>query len=295
MSTPFRTIALVGKPRNLDAITTHENLYRWLVHQGYHTLVDHRLSQHLNFVPPEDFHDLSSLGKLAELAIVIGGDGNMLGAARVLARFDIAVLGVNRGNLGFLTDLDPEHFEQALSAVLAGEYTKDYRFLLEAEVHRQGKIKNKNAALNEAVLHPDQVAHMIKFEVFIDDKFAFYQRSDGLIISTPTGSTAYNLSAGGPILSPSLDAIVLVPMFPHALSSRPIVVDANSKITLRVSPDNGNAIEVSCDSQVSLPILPGDEVHIYRSHFCLNLIHPKDYSYYKTLRTKLGWSSKHSE
>lgn len=293
MSAHFQTIALVGKPRNLDAIATHENLYCWLVNQGYRTLVDHRLNQHLQCVPKDDFHDLPTLGQNADLAIVIGGDGNMLGAGRVLARFDISVLGVNRGNLGFLTDLDPEQFETALSAVLAGEYIKDHRFLLEVEVHRNGKIKSRNAALNEAVLHPDQVAHMIDFDVYIDDIFAFSQRSDGLIMSTPTGSTAYNLSAGGPILSPSLDAIVLVPMFPHTLSSRPVVVNANSRIKLIASPDNGHAIEVSCDSQISLPIFPGDEVHIYRSTSHLNLIHPKNYNFYRTLRSKLGWSSQH--
>ena len=138
----------------------------------------------------------------------------MLGAARVLSRYDISVIGVNRGKLGFLTDLDPEDFKTELSEVLRGEYLEDHRFLLETQIHRNGVIKNQHTALNEAVLHPGHVAHMIEFDVFIDDNFAFSQRSDGLIISTPTGSTAYNLSAGGSILSPSLDAITLVPMFP---------------------------------------------------------------------------------
>lgn len=291
MAKRFNTIALVGKPRNPDAVATHESLYKWLTHQGYRTLIDNRLDNYLD-IPAEDFHDLLSLGAKADLAIVIGGDGNMLGAARVLSRFDISVVGVNRGNLGFLTDLDPDDYENALSSVLAGEYVEDHRFLLEAEVHRHGQIKSHNAALNEAVLHPGQVAHMIEFEVYIDDNFAFSQRSDGIIISTPTGSTAYSLSGGGPILSPSIDAISLVPMFPHTLSSRPLVVDAKRHIKLVVSPDNGSTLEVSCDSQVSLPVNPGDEVHIYRSPSLLKLIHPKNYSYYKTLRTKLGWSSK---
>lgn len=202
MTKRFNTIALVGKPRNPDAVATHERLYNWLTGKGLRTLVDNRLQNYLQ-IPAENFHDLLSLGDKADLAIVIGGDGNMLGAARVLSRFDISVIGVNRGNLGFLTDLDPDDYEDALQSVLDGDYVEDHRFLLEAEVYRHGQVKSHNAALNEAVLHPGQVAHMIEFEVYIDDKFAFSQRSDGIIISTPTGSTAYSLSGGGPILSPS--------------------------------------------------------------------------------------------
>ncbi len=292
MSTRFLTIALVGKPRNIDAVATHENIYRWLTAQNIRTFVDDRLVDHLPMIPKQDFHDLPSLGKKADLAIVIGGDGNMLSAARVLAHYDISVIGVNRGKLGFLTIIDPDNFEKDLTDVINGEYIEDHRFLLEAQIHRDGEIKDSYTALNEAVLHPDNVAHMIEFDVFIDDNFAFSQRSDGLIISTPTGSTAYNLSAGGSILSPSLDAITLVPMFPHTLSSRPIVVDAKRHIKLLVSPDNSCNLEVSCDSHVSLPISPGDEVHIYRSPSYLKLIHPKSYSYYHTLRTKLGWSNR---
>lgn len=158
MTKRFNTIALVGKPRNPDAVATHESLYNWLTSKGYRALVDNRLHNFIN-VPAEDFHDLLSLGAKADLAIVIGGDGNMLGAARVLSRFDISVIGVNRGNLGFLTDLDPDDYEDALQSVLDGEYIEDHRFLLEAEVHRHGQIKSHNAALNEAVLRRAGGAH----------------------------------------------------------------------------------------------------------------------------------------
>ncbi len=288
----FQTIALVGKPRNIDAIATHENLYDWLTKQGIETLVDHRLIDHLPNINREHFHDLPSIGEKADLAIVIGGDGNMLGASRVLARYDISVIGVNRGKLGFLTDLDPDNFKTELAGVLNGNYIEDHRFLLDTQIHRNGKIHAQHTALNEAVLHPGHVAHMIDFDVFIDDKFVFSQRSDGLIISTPTGSTAYNLSAGGAILSPSLDAITLVPLFPHTISSRPLVVNAKRNTKLVVSPDNKSTHEISCDSQVSLPISPGDEVHIFRSPAYLKLIHPENYSYYRTLRSKLGWSNR---
>ncbi|EIU7612801.1 NAD(+) kinase [Vibrio vulnificus] len=292
MKKPFNVIAIIGKPRDQQAIQTHRDLYHWLSSLGYQVFIDDRLSAILNDVPEEHFAGLVELGEKADLAIVVGGDGNMLGAARILSRFNTRVIGVNRGNLGFLTDLNPEDFQQSLKAVLDGAYIEEERFLLEAEIHRHGQVKSHNAALNEAVLHPGQVAHMIEFEVYIDESFAFSLRADGLIVSTPTGSTAYSLSGGGPILSPSLNAISLVPMFPHTLSSRPLVVDGNRRIKLLVSPDNRGTQEVSCDGQVSLPVSPGDEIHIYQSPNRLRLIHPKDYSYYHVLRNKLGWSSK---
>ena len=292
MKKPFEVIAIIGKPRDQQAIATHRELYIWLQDQGYKVYIDDRLNEILDDIPSDNFASLIQLGQIADLAIVVGGDGNMLGAARVLSRFDISVIGVNRGNLGFLTDLNPEDFHDTLSAVLGGDYIEEERFLLEAEIHRHGQVKSHNAALNEAVLHPGQVARMIEFEVYIDDSFAFSLRADGLIVSTPTGSTAYSLSGGGPILSPSLNAISLVPMFPHTLSSRPLVVDSKRRIKFIVSPDNRGTQEVSCDGQVSLPVSPGDEVHIYQSPNGLKLIHPKDYSYYHVLRNKLGWSSK---
>lgn len=292
MKKPFNIIAIIGKPRSQKAVQTHKDLFHWLDTQGYPVLVDERLKEILDDIPTEHFASLLDIGEKADLAIVVGGDGNMLGAARILSRFDISVIGVNRGNLGFLTDLNPEDFCSALDNVLQGQYIEEERFLLEAEVYRHGQIRSQNSALNEAVLHPGKIAHMIEFEVYIDDTFAFSQRSDGLIISTPTGSTAYSLSGGGPILSPSLNAISLVPMFPHTLSSRPLVVDSKRKIKLLISPDNRGTQEISCDGQVSLPVSPGDEVLIYPSDNVLRLIHPEDYSYYHVLRNKLGWSSK---
>ncbi|MDW2114715.1 NAD(+) kinase [Vibrio sp. 1731] len=292
MKNPCNVIAIIGKPRDQQAIQTHKELYQWLTSEGYKVFIDDRLAAILDDIPQSQFASLVELGKNADLAIVVGGDGNMLGAARILSRFDVPVIGVNRGNLGFLTDLNPDDFQASLQAVLDGEYIEEERFLLEAEVHRHGQIKSHNAALNEAVLHPGQIAHMIEFEVYIDESFAFSLRADGLIVSTPTGSTAYSLSGGGPILSPSLNAISLVPMFPHTLSSRPLVVDGKRRIKLVISPENRGTQEVSCDGQVSLPVTPGDEIHIYQSPNVLKLIHPKDYSYYHVLRNKLGWSSK---
>ena len=177
--------------------------------------------------------------------------------------------------------------------MLSGHFKSEHRFLLEAAVYRHGERKSSNLAVNEAVLHPGKIAHMIEFEVYIDGSFMYSQRSDGIIVATPTGSTAYSLSAGGAILTPKLNAITLVPMFPHTLSSRPIVLDADSEVRLLVSPDNqDDAMQVSCDGQVTLAVHPGDEILIKKSKHKLHLVHPLDYSYFHVLRNKLGWGSK---
>ncbi|MGL5948652.1 MAG: NAD(+) kinase [Aeromonas sp.] len=292
MARAFQTIALIGKPDHAGANQTLTCLYRELTARGLRVLVEATVGRTLA-IPTDVQRPLEPLGQEADLAIVVGGDGNMLGAARVLARFDVAVIGVNRGNLGFLTDLAPQDYLPSLDAVLAGHYKREQRFLLEASVYRHGEQKAHNLAVNEAVLHPGKIAHMIEFEVYIDGSFMYSQRSDGLIVATPTGSTAYSLSAGGPILTPNLNAITLVPMFPHTLSSRPIVIDADSEVRLVVSPANTDAaMQVSCDGQVPLGVLPGDEIVIKKSPHRLVLLHPQGYSYFHVLRNKLGWGSK---
>lgn len=286
----FKCIGIVGHPRHPEALSTHEMLYHWLQQKGYDVIIDTQVAQELKLENAQT-GNLTQVGKVADLVIVVGGDGNMLGAARVLSRYNIKVIGVNRGNLGFLTDLDPDNALQQLTNVLAGHYHEEKRFLLEARVCAEGQRTRIGTAINEVVLHPGKVAHMIEFEVYIDDRFAFSQRSDGLIIATPTGSTAYSLSAGGPILTPNLDAIALVPMFPHTLSARPLVISSDSQIRLKFSQTNID-YEVSCDSQLVLPIKEGDEVIIKRSRQKLNLVHPTDYNYFNTLSSKLGWSKK---
>jgi len=290
MNKHFNCIGIVGHPRHPTALTTHEMLYRWLCSEGYEVIVEQQIAHDLNLTQVRT-GTLAEIGQQADLAVVVGGDGNMLGAARVLARYDIKVIGINRGNLGFLTDLDPDNAQQQLAAVLEGHYITEKRFLLEAQVCHHDTPTRLSTAINEVVLHPGKIAHMIEFEVYIDEIFAFSQRSDGLIISTPTGSTAYSLSAGGPILTPSLDAITLVPMFPHTLSARPLVINGDSTIRLRFSHMRSD-LEISCDSQIALPIQDEETVLIRRCDYHLNLIHPKDYSYFNTLSSKLGWSKK---
>ncbi|OOF71190.1 NAD(+) kinase [Rodentibacter caecimuris] len=285
----FKTIGLVGRPRNDTNLQIHKNLYHWLSDRGYQVLMEKEVAQTLSLAQ-DHLADLEEIGRRAQLAIVIGGDGNMLGRARILAKYDIALIGINRGNLGFLTDIDPKNAYTQLEACLEqGEFFVEERFLLEAKVERAGNLMSVGNAVNEVVIHPAKIAHMIDFHVYINDKFAFSQRSDGLIISTPTGSTAYSLSAGGPILTPQLDAIALVPMFPHTLSSRPLVVDGNSKISVRFAEHNTSQLEVGCDSQIAMGFTPDDIVHIEKSHHKLRLLHIKNYNYYNVLSSKLGW------
>ncbi|ALO35583.1 NAD kinase [Colwellia sp. MT41] len=291
MAQLYTTIGLIGKPNHDGASATIKTLHDYLLANNYQVLVEHSVAQSLD-IKNMTTGKLTDIGEQADLAIVIGGDGYMLGAARVLACYDIGVIGVNRGNLGFLTDLSPNELIEPLAQILAGKSRSEQRFIIEAEVYRHGKLKSSNSAVNEAVLHAGKVASMIEFEVYIDDVFMFSQRSDGLIVSTPTGSTAYSMSAGGPILTPNLNALSLVPMFPHTLTSRPIVVDGNSEIKLILANDNHENLQVSCDGHVILSVMPGDEVIIKKSECSIRLIHPLDHNYFNVLRNKLSWGNK---
>lgn len=285
----FRTIGIVGKPRHDIALETHLAIYNWLKWHEYEVMLEANIATQLHF---HDGRTLDEIGQAANLVIVIGGDGNMLGMARHFAKYNVPLVGINRGNLGFLTDIAPQAaFEQLYSCLSKGEYILEERFLLEARVERNGKIISQQNALNEVVIQSNQVS-TIDFEVYIDGKFAFSQKADGLIISTPTGSTAYSLSAGGPILTPNLNAIALVPMFPHTLSSRPLVIDGDSAISLRFAHYTQPNLSVSCDSQETLPCNLNDRVIVKKSPHKLQLLHLDNYNYFTVLNSKLGWLKK---
>ena len=269
MGRPFKCIGLVGIPRKLEAIETHQVLYDWLVNLGIEV----------------------TIGEQADLAIVVGGDGNMLRSARHLSHYKIKVIGVNRGNLGFLTDISHDHVIEQLTPVIKGEYDDDPRFLLEVSIYSDGQLINSGFAVNEIVVTPNTVAHMIDYDVYINERNAFSQRADGLIIATPTGSTAYSLSAGGPILAPHLDALIITPMFPHSLAVRPLVIKSDDPIHLKF-PTTALDLNIACDSQIILPVRPTQDVIIRRSNYEFNLIHTKDYDYFNNLSSKLGWSQK---
>ena len=289
MDKNFKKIALIGYPKNTDVIATIKSLYSWLTNKSVEILLDQRLSNIEGL--DSEFYALDLIGSSADLAIIIGGDGVMLNAARVLSQFDISVIGINKGNLGFLTDISPENYHTEINGVLAGDYYSENRFLLSFSILRDNKFIINKVALNEVVLHPIQIANLIEFDVFVNKRFLFNQRSDGLIVATPTGSTAYSLSGGGPIISPNLNAITLVPKFPHTLSSRPIVINADNTINLKITSDK-NPLAITFDGHETIPLQRNDQVIIKKSKHTLNLIHPNSYDYYNVLRNKLGWSNK---
>jgi NAD+ kinase len=233
--------------------------------------------------------DIDAMGQVCDLVIVVGGDGSLLRGARALAKYGVPLLGVNRGRLGFLTDIIPEDIENKVEEVLAGNFKSEKRFLLDMEVKREGKVIATADALNDVVLHPGQFIHMLQFEISVDGVFVTSQRSDGVIVATPTGSTAYSLSGGGPILHPTLDAIVVVPMNPHTLSSRPIVVAGDSAISIVVGEHNRAEPMVTCDGHSHVDVQTGDEISIRKKAQLLELLHPLDYNFYERCRSKLGW------
>ncbi|TCO75613.1 NAD(+) kinase [Chromatocurvus halotolerans] len=289
MTERFQRVGLVGRSRQEGLQTVVDELIALLRARGITVMLEDRLGA----VATEDCPLLSrdEIGERADLVIVIGGDGSLLSAARTLARYNTPVLGINRGRLGFLTDISPDELSEQVPAVLDGAYTEENRFLLDVSVERDGKSIAHADALNDVVVNSGTSAQMIEFELSIDGEFVYRQRADGLIVSTPTGSTAYALSGGGPIMHPSLDAIVLVPMFPHALSSRPIVVQGSSEIRLDVLARNRIHPPVTCDGQVNMTARPGDAVVIRKKPERLTLLHPVGHSFYASCRDKLHWSN----
>lgn len=289
MNSRFSCVGLVGRVANESTQYALQSLLAYLAKHKINVLLDEETSTVL------DDHDLDIvsrklLAKKCDLIIVVGGDGSLLAAARAFAGNQVKLLGINRGRLGFLTDISPEEIETKVGEVLAGKYISEQRFLLSAELHREGEVISNNVALNDVVIHPGQFIRMIEFDLFINGEFVYRQRSDGLIISTPTGSTAYALSCGGSIMHPSLDAIVLVPMNPHTLSSRPIIVPGDSEIKLRILDKQINP-HMSCDGQTHVVTQTDDEILVRKALKGIELIHPEDHNFYETCRSKLGWAS----
>jgi NAD+ kinase len=288
MHSSFHTIGLIGRSQQGGIRDVLKQLMPLLLSRGLQVLLEDRLDKKA----PGHSCELATrddIGQRADLAIVVGGDGSLLSAARTLAKYGTPVLGINRGRLGFLTDITPEQIETQVPAVLDGKFFAESRFLLDATVYRDDHVVGRADALNDVVVNSGTSAQMIEFELFIDDSFVYRQRADGLIVSTPTGSTAYSLSGGGPIMHPDLDAVVLVPMYPHALSSRPIVVDGNSKIRVDILARNRIHPPVTCDGQVNMTARPGDSVAVSKKPHPLTLLHPEGHSFYASCRDKLRW------
>ncbi|MBQ73835.1 MAG: NAD(+) kinase [Gammaproteobacteria bacterium] len=278
-------VARMGSPPVLESLKTVEHFLR---SQSVEVVMEDLAAEMLG---ETDLQVCSQeeLGSHCDLAIAVGGDGVILGAARTLAPSGIPLLGINRGSLGFLADVSPDEIELRVGEVLDGDYSIEEHFLLEGEVSVAGQ--EVPCALNEVTIHASTVAKMIEFDLFINDQFVYNQNSDGLIVSSPTGSTAYALSAGGPIMHPSLDAIVLIPMFPHTLSSRPLVVPGNSELKIVIGSGFGEA-RVSFDSHLVFEVHAGESIIIRKKEEKLKLIHPPGHSFYGVCRSKLDWASR---
>jgi NAD+ kinase len=281
-----RTIALVGKYHSMEIAESLRGLAEYLYERGVSVFIERETSEHIGKKV-----DLSrwvtcgfnDIGAHADLAIVLGGDGTMLNAARRLARYCVPLVGVNQGRLGFMTDI-------ARDDLLDGRFAQENRMLLAAEITRDGKEIAENLALNDVVVDKGAIGRMIEFELFIDGEFIYNLRSDGLIVATPTGSTAYSMSAGGPILHPTTAGIALVPLCPHALTNRPIIVNDSADIELRIA--NADDARVHFDGQVTLDLQRGDCVRLRRSEHAITFLHPPGYSYFAMLRQKLQWSER---
>jgi len=227
-----------------------------------------------------------------DLAIVVGGDGTFLDVARYVVDQQIPILGVNLGRLGFLTDVSPDTMLATMADVLNGTFDCEERNLLHVEIYEHDQVVFKHLAFNDVVIHKPDAPKMIEFETFIDQTFLKSQRSDGMIISTPTGSTAYALSAGGPIVHPSLNVITLVSINPHSMSNRPFVIDGNSEIELRAHENCNGIARITCDGQITFEINAKHRTRVKRHPHFIKLIHPCGHDYFQLLRTKLHWSEK---
>ncbi|MHB1677979.1 MAG: NAD kinase [Sulfuriferula sp.] len=285
----FKTVALVGKYDSPEMGDNLPKLADFLRRLGYAVLIAHNTADRLDVVN-HPTAALKEIGQRADLVVVVGGDGTMLSIARMLVGHDVPLVGVNQGRLGFLTDVPVETMCETLAEILAGEYVAENRLLLNTSILRQGETIFSACAFNDVVMSRGSTGRLIEFDAQIDGEYVYSQRSDGLVIATPTGSTAYALSAGGPILHPGLEAFIMVPICPHTLSARPIVVNSHSVVALQLT--YGDDARVHFDGQSQCDIKVGDVVEVTRSPALIQLLHPKTYSYYRTLREKLYWGKK---
>jgi NAD+ kinase len=283
----FQTIALVIR-QNTDGIEEPvDSVIDFLQRAGHSVVLEEQTAAHLGRHGVEVLN-AAGIGARADAAIVMGGDGTMLGIARQLAPYDVPLIGINQGRLGFMTDIPLDNMLDVLAKILGGSYKAERRTLLEGSVLRDGEVIHVGMAVNDVVVARGAGAGMAELRVEVDGHFMYNQRSDGLIIATPTGSTAYALSAGGPLLHPSLGGIVLVPIAPHALSNRPIVLPESSEIVVEIV--RGRDISVNFDMQTFASLAAQDRIVIRRSPHTISFLHPHDWSYYNTLREKLHWN-----
>ncbi len=286
MPTPFRHAALVGKYQAHGIRGVLEDIAHFLARQGLEVSLEKQTALSTG-ITGYGALDPAELGRQCDLAVVLGGDGTMLGIARQLARHGTPLVGINQGRLGFITDVPIGQFAQALAPMLAGDFEVEHRTMLDGIVERDGHTIFEALALNDVVVSRSHTSSMIELRVDIGDEFMANLRADGLILASPTGSTAYALSAGGPILHPGIGGWVLAPIAPHTLSNRPIVLPDVSDVAIQIVA--GRDASANFDMQSVASLLPGDRVRVRRSQHQVHFLHPRGWSYYATLRKKLHW------
>ena len=294
MSSRFRQVALIGKyqtanaagssPRGRPALA---DIARLLQAQGCEVIVEEQTATNDDLTAYPTL-DLEAIGSLCDLGLVVGGDGTMLGIGRKLASSGVPLIGINHGRLGFMTDIPFGSFETVLPPMLRGEYEEEQRQLMHARVLRQDVCVFDTLAMNDVVVHRGNSSGMVELRVEVDGHFVANQRADGLIIATPTGSTAYSLSAGGPILHPSIPGWVLAPIAPHTLSNRPVVISSDSEIAIEIASEREAIANFDMQSLASLQ--NGDRIIVSRSAHSVRFLHPRGWSYFDTLRQKLHWN-----
>lgn len=294
MKSKFQLVALIGKYQtffsNATVASSREALgtvANFLHHQGCEVVLEMDTARNMGL---SGFTQLSvaQIGEQCDLALVVGGDGTMLGIGRQMAAYGVPLIGINQGRLGFITDLPYQNFAAKLEPMLQGDYVEDHRSLMDARVLRDTHCVFTAMAMNDVVVNRGATSGMVELHVEVDGHFVANQRADGLIIATPTGSTAYALSAGGPLLHPSIPGWVMVPIAPHTLSNRPIVLANTSKITIEIVA--GRDASASFDMQSLASLLHGDRIEVTRSQHHVRFLHPKGWSYFDTLREKLHWN-----
>lgn len=289
MHSSFKTIGIIGKASDPGIADTLAILYRYLKQHNYAVIVD-RLSAEFLAEPGVEICDIEAIGQRCDLIIAAGGDGTFLSAARAIAQYDIPLVGINLGRLGFLVDISPYELLPKLNNILTGHYSEERRYLLRTKIIRDHRVFNEQTAVNEVVVHRWVTPSMIEIVTHINGVYLNSQRSDGMIVSTPTGSTAYSLSAGGPILHPSLNALVLVPLNPHTLSNRPIVIDDSAEIEISFCQTKQINALVTCDHLEIPEVLISDKILIKKDPKPIRILHPEGHDFFEILRKKLNWS-----
>lgn len=288
---PIKRVGIVIKPHQPDALTTVCGVVQWLSERsievvGGPEIERQRIIEQTGCTVEELDHD--KLAASVDLILVLGGDGTMIAAARMLGDKEVPVLGVNYGGVGYLTEFRIEELYAALESIVAGNYRLDTRVMLAAEILRDGKQVAQSRVLNDVVINKSALARIIEIEAYFNQQFVSSFRADGLIVSTPTGSTAYNLSAGGPVIYPSMNAVVITPICPFTLSNRPLVVPDDATIELRLKTQQ-EEVALTLDGQVGFPLQTGDRVVIRKSQTTFNLVQPMNRNYFDVLRDKLRW------